>query len=68
MNKLEILLKQWKEGKVLNKDLALCLSYINGLNIEKARNETRIPHTERIDSPSGENDSTEPRRSKTKRL
>jgi hypothetical protein len=68
MNKLEILLKQWKEGRVLNKDLALCLSYINALNTEKVRHETRVSHSEGTDTTPRENDSAEPKRSKVKRL
>lgn len=68
MNRLEILLKQWKEGKVLNQDLALCLSYINGIQIEKAKNESRLSHTEGNDPISGSDNLPEPKRSKAKRL
>ncbi len=68
MNRIEILLKQHREGGVQNKDLALCLHYINQLQLEKIKNETRVSHTEGTDSVHGEINNPSPKRSKTKGL
>jgi hypothetical protein len=63
MNKLEILLKKWKEGSVKDPDLSLCLSYINGI-----KNERRSENIERTDSVPREDDSLKPKRLKAKGL
>lgn len=67
MNRLEILLKKWKAGSVKDPDLAMCLNYINNIQIEKL-NERNLQSTERVDSVSGEVDSSKPKRSKAKGL
>lgn len=63
MNKLDILLKRWKEGSVKDPDLFLCLSYINGI-----KNERRSENIEGTNPVSGEDDSPKPKRSKIKGL
>ena len=68
MNKIEILLKKYREGGVQNQDLALCLHYINQMQLEKVRNETRVSHTEGTDTVSREDNNTSSKRSKAKRL
>ena len=63
MNKLEILLKRWKEGSIKDPDLSLCLSFINGI-----KNERRTENIERADPVSGEDDNPKPKRPKSKGL
>jgi hypothetical protein len=63
MNKLEILLKRWKEGSIKDPDLSLCLSFINGI-----KNERRTENIERTDPVSGEDNTTKPKRFKVKGL
>lgn len=63
MNKLEILLKRWKEGSIKDPDLSLCLSFINGI-----KNERRTENIERADPVSGEDNTTKSKRLKVKGL
>jgi hypothetical protein len=67
MNKLEILLKKWKEGNIKDPNLSLCLSYINAMQLEQ-HNERKSTNIEGTDSVSGENNSIKPKRFKTKGL
>lgn len=67
MNKLEILLKKWKEGSITDPNLSLCLSYINSLQLEK-RNEREPSTIQRTDPVSGEDDNSKPKRLKAKGL
>jgi len=67
MNKLEILLKKWKEGSIKDPNLSLCLSYINGIKLEKL-NERQPTDIEGSNPVSGEDYNTKPKRSKSKGL
>lgn len=65
MNKLDILLMKWKEGSIKDPNLSLCLSYINGIKMDKL-NERRFETVERADPVSGEDDNPKPKRFKSK--
>lgn len=67
MNKLEILLKKWKAGSIRDPDLSLCLSYINGLLLERS-NERTVEHKQGPDPVSGEGDIPAAKRFKVKGL
>lgn len=43
MNKLEVLMKRWKEGVPMNPDLLLCLKVINDLTRELHEERNRKP-------------------------
>jgi hypothetical protein len=67
MNKLEILLKKWKEGSIKDPNLSLCLSYINSITLEKLH-ERQPTVVEGSDPVPGEDNSIKPKRLKTKGL
>lgn len=69
MNRLEILMKKWKEGVHMNPDLHLCLKVIDNLTRELHEATKReSENKQRVSGDAGESNNPEPKRSKAKGL
>jgi hypothetical protein len=68
MNKLNLLIERWKAGSIKDPDLSLALKALHDVKIERLKNERISTDKSGIDPVSGENNSTSPKRPKTKGL